>query len=269
MSFPKTIHQIWLQGINNIPEKYNTNILSIKQHNTDFEYKMWDEISILDIIHTNPTWTKTYYSFIYLHQKVDYARYIILWLMGGIYVDIDVNALKSFDSILEEFKDYDLIVSKLIVNKINSMLQCHHPECLNNGVIISKQKADILNEIIKYIDNNSTCSFICPKIMCINKTTGPLMFTKVINQYIKNNSGNKSKIYILPAEYLEPCTFGDCKHTVNTIVSHNHNCTWIPKYQYNIMKFYIKNTGLTIAIIILMLSIVIYFIYKFYKTKNK
>jgi mannosyltransferase OCH1-like enzyme len=178
MKFPKIIHQIWLQGKKNIPEKYDSNIESLRHHNLDFEHKIWDEISILEIVHTNPTWTKTYYSLKYLHQKVDYARYIILWLMGGIYVDTDVKALKSFNDILDETYDYDLVVSSININEINSMIQCQYKQCLNNGVIIAKPNADILNEIIKYVDSHNECSNIAPKVMCINKTTGPLMFTK-------------------------------------------------------------------------------------------
>ena len=138
MEFPKIIHQIWLQGNKNIPEKYNSNIESINHNNSEFEHKIWDEISILEIIHTNPDWTKTYYSLKYLHQKVDYARYIILWLIGGIYVDMDVKSIKSFNDILEKTKEYDLVVSSINVNNINSMIQCQHSQCLNNGVIIAK-----------------------------------------------------------------------------------------------------------------------------------
>ena len=94
MEFPKIIHQIWLQGIDVIPSKYINNIETIKQFNPDYQHIIWDEKSILEIINTNDSWKKTYFSFKHLHQKVDYARYVILWLKGGLYIDIDVTALK-------------------------------------------------------------------------------------------------------------------------------------------------------------------------------
>lgn len=267
MEFPKIIHQIWLQGKNNIPSKHEKNIQSIQTFNPDYEHIIWDEISILQIIHTNEVWTKTYYGLKYLHQKVDYARYVILWLMGGLYVDIDVKAIKSFDDLLERHKKYDLIVSCININEINSMMQCQHKRCLNNGVIIAKPNVEVIKKIIEYVDENTTCSDITPKVLCINTTTGPLAFTQVIMEYIKNNTDNN--ILLLKPEYLEPCTLGICETTSNTIIEHKHDGSWVPEWQYNLIKMYLQHTIKFVVVLSILLLVIVYLIYKKYYRLKK
>lgn len=263
--FPKIIHQIWLQGKNNIPEKHVTNIESIRKFNPDYEHKLWDEISILQFIYTNESWTKTYYSLKYLHQKVDYARYIILWLFGGLYVDIDVKAIKSFDYLLKKYESYDLIVSCLNTNKINSIIQCQYERCLNNGVIIAKKNVSAIKMMIEYVNNNNKCQDITPKVLCINTTTGPHAFTNVIMKYINEHKDNN--ILLLEPEYLEPCTLGICNHTKNTIIEHKHDGSWIPEWQYNLIKAYLQNTQIFIMIMIIVLICISHLIYEKYNKK--
>lgn len=256
--FPKIIHQIWLQGKQNMPDKYNEKIDLITSKHSDYKYIMWDEISILELINTNPNWVKTYYSFLYLHQKVDYARYVILYICGGIYIDVDVKVIKSFDEILEKNKQYESVFSYTSANMAYSVAQCSHSQCLNNGIIISKPKSEILEILINHIDNNPHCNKLTPKVMCILHTTGPAIFTAIISKYYENN---KDKIKILAGEYLEPCIMGKCNITDNTIVIHEHDGTWVPAFQYNFIKNYIKYDS---YICIVFIILVIIFVWKKY-----
>ena len=43
---PKIIHQIWFQGCNSIPNKYNDNISSIHKYAKDWQYVCWDHEQI-------------------------------------------------------------------------------------------------------------------------------------------------------------------------------------------------------------------------------
>ena len=45
----KIIHQIWFQGEKNIPEKYKPYIESIKKHNKEFNYILWDDQSLQEL----------------------------------------------------------------------------------------------------------------------------------------------------------------------------------------------------------------------------
>ena len=49
-NFPKIIHQIWIQGENNLSEEHIKKINDIKKKHLDWEYILWDEIMILKLI---------------------------------------------------------------------------------------------------------------------------------------------------------------------------------------------------------------------------
>ena len=116
MSIPKIIHQIWLQGEIDIPKKYLSKTQRIKDMHQTWKYYFWDDVSIVDLLSKNTIWLNTYHKLNYLHQKVDYARYIILYIYGGVYIDMDVKMVKPLDSLLQKYIGYDFIVSRLNLN---------------------------------------------------------------------------------------------------------------------------------------------------------
>jgi mannosyltransferase OCH1-like enzyme len=135
---------------------------------------------------------------------------------------------------------------------------------LNNGNFIAKPNTDIL----KFIINNlkSSCNYLDPKINCINKTTGPVIFNQIIKQYLNLKKENKSKIKILNPEYLEPCTQNICDITNNTFIIHKHSSTWINGFLKNLISFYLDNRiKLNYLLIILIFVLFIFIINKIKK----
>ena len=250
MNFPRIIHQIWLQGEGDIPDKYKKNVNIIKNFNKDWQYILWDETKILNLINNYRDYIKTYYQFIYLHQKVDFARYIILYLIGGIYIDMDATSIKPLDSLVEKYNNYDVIISSTDTNILENYITCGKSVCYNNGVIISKQKAEIINNFIKRIcKNDNTCDYRFSKIGCISSTTGPQIFTDFM---IKHK--NDPKLLILPSEYLEPCVFDNCNITENTFIKHVHEGSWVNINLLFVLRFYSKNKILCYLLVFILLS---------------
>jgi mannosyltransferase OCH1-like enzyme len=276
MSIPKIIHQIWLQGTSYISDKskkridkiksiheiysgdYKIEYKGIRSHST-WMYRLWDEVQILQLLQTlDKKYIDKYYKFIHLHQKVDYAKFIILKVYGGIYIDIDCNVIKNLDGLFEHVKDYDFIVSYLLsTDKIINYFTCDYTSrCINNGIIISKKNTDICNYIIdelKYECNNSNNI-----ITCIQNTTGPVIFNKIIYTYVNNNN-NKSKVLILPPEFLEPCFFDKCINNENTYIEHIHERSWLSGNIVNLLYVYNKYSIIIYTIcIIIIASLIIY-----------
>ena len=95
---PKIIHLCWLSG-DPYPEKIQKCLESWKKYLPDYEIMLWDT-SRFDVNLSN--WTrqafeKKKYAFV-----SDYVRFYSLYNYGGIYLDSDVEVLKSFDSLLSE-----------------------------------------------------------------------------------------------------------------------------------------------------------------------
>jgi mannosyltransferase OCH1-like enzyme len=252
---PKIIHQIWFQGYNNIDEKNKNNTDTIKKYHQDWDYMFWDENKILDLLSRDKIILDKYNSYIYLHQKVDFAKIVILKYYGGAYIDIDVIAIKSINEILDNNKEYDFIVSYLNhITVIDKYLSCQDMRgCINNGIIISKKNSDICDYLIENFENK--CYDFTPKLLCIQNTTGPNIFTKLLYNY-----KGDSKILILPHQHFEPCIFGkNCDIKEDTYLIHEHNLSWIDD---NIKIIAMIYSYKYLYIYVLVFIFILYLIYK-------
>lgn len=95
---PKIIHYCWFGG-NPIPTEYQQYIDSWQKFLPDYEIKRWDETNYN--VHKNQ-----YMSDAYKEKKwafvSDYCRLDVVYQEGGIYLDTDVEVVRSFDTLLTE-----------------------------------------------------------------------------------------------------------------------------------------------------------------------
>ena len=95
---PKVIHYIWLGG-NPLPKIAEKCIESWKKFCPDYEIKRWDETN-LDV--NQYQFAKDAYDAKKFAFVSDVFRTEILYNEGGIYLDIDVELIKSIDDILQD-----------------------------------------------------------------------------------------------------------------------------------------------------------------------
>lgn len=221
MAIPKIIHQIWLQGFGQLPEKFKSNVQSVIDKNPDWEHIEWDDNSIRELVKSiGQQYLDKYDSFKLLHQKVDFGRYAILYVKGGVSVDIDVVAIKGFDE-LPNLETSNLIVSNLSNNR-----------ALNNATILASPKNPILLGLLNYI-LILDCTSAQSNFTCIQKTTGPDAFNKYLRDY-------KDQITTLDSSYFESCSgYNDyCELNPNAILDHQHEGTWLPESFKSALGFY-------------------------------
>ena len=93
---PKIIHYCWLSN-DPYPEGIQACLYSWKKHLPDYEFKLWN-FSSFDI--ESSQWVKTaFYAGKYAFAA-HYIRAYALYHYGGIYLDCDVEVLKSYDDLL-------------------------------------------------------------------------------------------------------------------------------------------------------------------------
>jgi len=95
-SIPKKIHYCWFGG-NSLPEQARKCIQSWGKYCPDYEIKEWNE-SNFDIHickYVEEAYAAKKWAFV-----SDYARFKALYQDGGVYLDIDIEVLKSFDDLL-------------------------------------------------------------------------------------------------------------------------------------------------------------------------
>lgn len=136
MSIPKIVHYCWLSN-DPYPELVQRCIQSWKEKLPDYELMLWD-MNRFDV-HSVP-WVEQACSVKKWAFAADYIRLYALYNHGGIYLDSDVEALKSFDDLLDRpyffGKEHtpDRIDSSHIIEAATFGAEIHHPlikKCLD------------------------------------------------------------------------------------------------------------------------------------------
>jgi inositol phosphorylceramide mannosyltransferase catalytic subunit len=268
---PKTIHQIWFQGEDQMPEHLKMYHKSWVDNNPDYHIKVWDEVQIKKLIDSYPDAEvrNMYYGYPHMIQKIDLAKYVILYKYGGIYIDMDVKNLQRIDQSF--FEHYDLIVSKMPESILfKSLLSLGGTsmfvDIINNGIIMTRMEhpviLDTINEAKK---NNDSIYKNINKTLYVYVTTGPLCLT---NAVYKNPS---SKVKIINQSYFEGCDVFEvenktCQPPENALGIHLYENKWVSSSENSIKRFIgflIKN----LFLVILSLIIFIILIYIIFKTK--
>lgn len=208
MKIPKIIYSTWISD-KPLPEKFSKYIRSWKTFLPDFEIRM----ITLDNVPRN-IFTNTFIDNKKFAVAAQYARALRIFETGGLYFDIDVEAVKSFDMLLD-FEMFAGIESKKDNYFINNAL---FGAC--KGHLFMKDYMDRLNEI----------DFTRKDIEI---ATGPLLFTELMKQrgWIPGNKNSSlEKIQIFRSEYFYPyCPDEQFKQdciTRNTYAVHHWAATW-------------------------------------------
>ena len=173
-TLPKKIHQIWLGGI--VPDTYKTWMNSWKLFNSNWEYKLWTDTDVNDVLIPNRT---LFNSIKNMGQKSDYLRYHILYQYGGLYVDTDFECLKSFDSLSYA----NFITGVGYPSKVELYI----------GLMASVSNHPILKRMLNAMDKAN--------MKDIFNSTGTYLFTKVFFEEVKEY---KKGILVLPTDYFYP-----------------------------------------------------------------
>lgn len=235
---PKVIHYCWF-GQHQKPKSVEKYIKEWREKLPDYQIIEWNE-SNFDINCCN------YVAQAYQAEKfafvADYARLKALYEYGGIYLDTDVEVVKSFDQLIDT-TDADLILGLEEKNWIctSTIISCQHN-------LFIKQFMDSYHKQSFFNKDNS-----------INTTTNVVRITQMLfefgfkqfnqRQYINTNN---TRILILEAEYLSPMDYINRidNRTVNTITIHHYDITWGKKKEFLIRfikQSFVKLVGKKLA----------------------
>lgn len=146
MSIPHLLHQMWLDKSTDTnpgpPEKYNTDdyALSMQRLNCPpFEYRFWNMERVKKLFETQPelaVWRDFYFTKLTRHiEKCDFARYAIMFIQGGLYLDLDFTCLRSLVDLVGQHSELMLTPD---VSNPNDMLDA-----------IARPRPLVLSELIE------------------------------------------------------------------------------------------------------------------------
>lgn len=215
---PKKIHYCWI-GKAPLPEKDRKCIESWKKFCPDYEIIEWNE--------SNYDFSKCQYMKQAYDAKKwgfvpDYARLDIVYNEGGIYMDTDVELVRSIDDLLEleAFMGFE--------NKSRVALGLGFGAEAKNKII--KQMCEDYKDL-RFINADGT----------LNITASPTYTTRVLEQNGLNKNGKNQmvgNIKIFAPEYFAPLCYSNNKLqiTQNTYSIHWFNASWHDSEQKRIKK---------------------------------
>ena len=180
LRIPKKLHFIWLGRP--MPEEYNKYINSWREIHPEWEFKMWTEVDVPTFNFKNKD---------LFDEATNYSRKADIWCLeileqfGGLYLNIDFQALKRMDTL---HYTYDFYIALQPLD--TTMVQ------LGTGLIASIPGHPLLRHAIEKIRETRY-------IEQIVVATGPLFFTKCYLEYTETGLRDVA----FPATYFYPCGY--------------------------------------------------------------
>jgi mannosyltransferase OCH1-like enzyme len=176
-----------------------------------YEFKLWNEenFDVHSTLFTEQVAKAKKWGFI-----VDYVRSYAVYNYGGIYLDTDVEVIKSFDSLLENnicfsgFEDEEYVAPGLVFAG-------------EKGCVIAKEVMDFYSGF-RFANDKWPSNMI----------TGPASLTNLLSKYglQRNNTYQNLKgITVYPSEYFCPKSFrtGILNITDKTYSIHHYKASWL------------------------------------------
>lgn len=213
MSVPKIIHYCWLSGDPH-PELVRHCIQSWKDKLPDYEFILWNK-SRFDI-HSVP-WVEQACAAKKWAPASDYIRLFALYNYGGIYLDSDVEIVRSFD---------DLLHRPYFFGKEHTPDKTENRDSIEAAVFGCEKGNPVVKEAMDYFATHDYLD----KNGVLNPMTLPTLFSLVIKNF--------PDIEVFPMDYFSPKNTRtlELQITKNTYCIHHFNGSWHSLAQQNYVR---------------------------------
>lgn len=216
---PKIIHYCWF-GKGKMPKLAEKCIKSWNKFCKDYKIICWNEenFDIDQNEYVRQAYENRKYAFV-----TDYVRLFALYNYGGIYMDTDVEVIKSLDEFLK--------------NKAFSGFESY--STVPTGIMASEAKLPVFKELLDYYDN---VNFI-DKDGKMNLTTNVEIITDIMCKKGLNPNNTLQVIddfAFYPKEFFCPIDFSTKVKNItkNTVTIHWFSGSWVPKKDKIKIKVY-------------------------------
>jgi hypothetical protein len=206
---PKKIHYCWF-GPKPYPKLVEKCIVTWQQHLPDYKFCLWNEQnSPMEHPFVQAAYEAKKYAFV-----SDYVRFWALYNHGGIYLDTDMFALRSFDDLLENESFWGWETEQ------NTYISCGIIGCIKEHLFI--REIMYFYGQLEYKEDNKANLIVSRIVMDI---------------YERYSAKNQLKIF--PYDYFYPFLYQDREKNIasfldyateNTYAIHLWNLSWVSKY---------------------------------------
>mmetsp|Transcript_22991 Transcript_22991/g.72176 ORF Transcript_22991/g.72176 Transcript_22991/m.72176 type:complete len:363 (-) Transcript_22991:14-1102(-) len=214
---PRILHQTYKTKA--LPDLFSYCRDSWMQETPDWKHRIWLDHEIRALVKVHYPWfLKTYDAFEHTIQRVDAARIFMLHRYGGVYADLDIEAVKDPAPLFNG--DYDMIFfyqipphdSRTVVDNPRNQTGRPRLGTISNALMASKPGhpfwiflAEMMAESREAALEEAAKSEI-PN-MDIYLTTGPSMMSRALSEYQTLHTDVKVAIY--SKKYWSPFSWGN------------------------------------------------------------
>jgi len=197
-TIPKIVHQIYLQGYNNIPEPVKKVIHENKVNNPGYDFRIYDYVYINEYV-KNYTTSDVYEAFKLLNHECytclsDFFRYIIVYNEGGIYMDIKAKIEKPLREWVHNTKKIQVGMwpwdnnYELDQHYTNTLKPKTDKRQISNSVFFYPPKHPVLKNVITNMVNEVNIKHKNPNDkQDILNITGPHLYTRIVAPNLNMN----------------------------------------------------------------------------------
>ncbi len=185
MPIPKVIHQIWLQGAEQLPSRYRWASETWKRNNSGWEHRLWDEDLLIGLMRDEvPEWLPLFSSQEDFAARADIGRYALMQHFGGVYADMDTVCVRPLGPLLRDER------ARLFVHTSSGQpwpwrFDRKDPFCrIGNALIASVPGHPIWRMVSKHITAHNH-----PATPVVFRT-GPEMFWPIVKRYSIESPGD-------------------------------------------------------------------------------
>jgi mannosyltransferase OCH1-like enzyme len=168
MVIPKHVYQTW--GSYDIPKNIKEGMVSLRKKNRDFTYHFYDDDDCRDFIKSNfgDRVLNAYNTLKPGAYKADLWRYCIMYIKGGIYLDIKYDTYGNFK--LNELIDQEYY----FIDRFEINIQGVY-----NALLVSEPGNEIYKKCIDRIVENVENRYYGE---CTLEITGPILLRKIMDE---------------------------------------------------------------------------------------
>lgn len=214
---PKVIHYCWF-GSKKIPKLEKKCIRSWHKHCPDYKIILWNEsnFNIEQFMWTKEAYEAKKYAFV-----ADFVRLYVLTQFGGIYLDTDIQIIKSLDSLLQ----------------LRGFTGFESEKLINAGIMGGEANNFFLKTFLNFYCNMHFAN----EDGSLNTISIPSIITSIClkNGFVINNSyQNIEGFAIFPNDFFYPKDFrtGFINISKNTYSIHHYTASWFTKKQKKQLK---------------------------------
>jgi hypothetical protein len=175
MNIPHIICQTW--KTHEVPKELASYVESVKRLNPTYQYRMWLDADLRACVaRVVPHLLRFYDTMEKNIERVDFARYAIMYEQGGIYLDLDIEMIRPLDSLWKTYPTAEIVLSLEPREHVRA-LYSHVPYVVCNAMLASVPRHRFWIQFMHHIaDNYDLHDFVVHR-------TGPMALTNFIRHH--------------------------------------------------------------------------------------